>query len=113
MRFAQYAWTYAKQYFLRVSAWMFGMFRLLPVVSCQPVGTVHAVQKKRGEDGTDVLNPLDKLYVVHVQHSSKKEELKERWDAGGPLLPSLATALRNFPHKVVELEKDSVRPCLG
>ena len=69
------------------------------------------LQKKRGEDGGEVLNPLDKLYVVHVQHSNKKDELKERWDAGGPLLPSLATALASFPHKVVELEKDSVRPC--
>ena len=68
-------------------------------------------QLKRGEDGSDVLNPLDKLYVVHVQHSNKKDELKERWDAGGPLLPSLATALANYPHKIVELEKDSVRAC--
>ena len=56
-----------------------------------------------------MLHPLDKLYVVHVQHSNKKDEARERWDAGGPLLPSLATALGNFPHKVVELEKDSVR----
>ena len=48
--------------------------------------------------------------MVHVQHSNKREEAKDHWDAGGPLLPSLATALANFPHKVVELEKDSVRP---
>ena len=68
------------------------------------------LQKKRSESGSDVLDPLDKLYVVHVQHSDKKAERKERWDAGGPLLPSLATALANFPHKVVELEKDSVCP---
>ena len=68
------------------------------------------MQKKRSESGSDVLDPLDKLYVVHVQHSDKKAERKDRWDAGGPLLPSLATALANFPHKVVELEKDSVRP---
>ena len=46
------------------------------------------------------MDPSEKLFVVHV-HSGKKD----RWDAGGPLLPNMSTALARYPHRVVELEK--------
>lgn len=63
------------------------------------------MQKARDEQGNEVLSPLDKLYVVHVKMGKSKD--RERWDAGGPLLPSLQVALASYPYTIVELE---VRP---
>ncbi|CAL5223992.1 g6605 [Coccomyxa viridis] len=82
-----YAWSYAKQYFLR---------------------------KRRDAQGVEVLSPLDKLYVVHVFKDGRKEREKEgsKWCAGGPLLPAMATALAKFPHQIVELEGQSVHQSL-
>lgn len=48
-----------------------------------------------------MLDPSEKLFVVHV-YSGKKD----RWDSGGPLLPNMSTALAHYPHKIVELDKD-------
>lgn len=57
------------------------------------------LQKQRDQDGGETLSELDKLYVVHViQHK------RERWDAGGPILPRLSTALEKYPHTIIELE---------
>lgn len=68
------------------------------------------LQKQRDEDGGETLSELDKLYVVHVvQHKGK-----ERWDAGGPILPRLSTALEKYPHTTAELEVAFLasEPCL-
>ena len=54
------------------------------------------------------MSPLDKLFVVHIKQGRDKDTTR-RWDAGGPLLPSLQTALANYPHQLVELE---VSPCI-
>ena len=56
--------------------------------------------------GKDTLSPLDKLFVVHIKQGRDKDtkDTIRRWDAGGPLLPSLQTALANYPHQLVELE---------
>lgn len=71
---------------------------------CTRHSTTHAagcaVQKQKDSEGNETLDPSEKLFVVHV-YSGKKE----RWDAGGPLLPNMSTALANYPHKIVELEK--------
>jgi hypothetical protein len=65
-----------------------------------------AWQKKRDAHGAEILSNLDKLYVVHVWKDGKKEKdrEKDKWCAGGPLLPGLGVALAKFPHTVVELE---------
>lgn len=60
------------------------------------------MQKARDEQGNEVLSPLDKLYVVHVKLGKSKD--RERWDAGGPLLPSLQVALASYPYTMIELE---------
>ncbi|EIE27643.1 hypothetical protein COCSUDRAFT_64320 [Coccomyxa subellipsoidea C-169] len=75
-----YAWSYAKQYFLR---------------------------KQRDASGAEVLSSLDKLYIVHVWKDGKKEKEKDKdkWCGGGPLLPSMRVALAKFPHQIVDLEK--------
>ncbi|BDA48548.1 hypothetical protein COCOBI_12-2280 [Coccomyxa sp. Obi] len=82
-----YAWSYAKQYFLR---------------------------KQRDATGAEVLSSLDKLYIVHVWKEGKKEKEKDKdkWCAGGPLLPSMRVALAKFPHHIVELEGQSVHSTL-
>eukprot|EP00891_Asterochloris_glomerata_P001502 jgi/Astpho2/1502/Aster-05386 len=54
--------------------------------------------------GKDALSPLDNLFVVHIKQGRDKDTTR-RWDAGGPLLPSLQTALANYPHQLVELEQ--------
>ena len=56
------------------------------------------------------MSPLDKLFVVHIKQGRDKDTTR-RWDAGGPLLPSLQTALANYPHQLVELEVNVV--CSG
>ncbi|KAK9832779.1 hypothetical protein WJX81_000319 [Elliptochloris bilobata] len=71
-----YAWTFAKNYFLR---------------------------KQRDANGTQVLSPLDRLFIVHVWREGKHRE-RERWSTGGPLLRGLDVALANYRHTVVELE---------
>ena len=61
------------------------------------------MQKQRDENGQETLSELDKLYIVHVNSGKPKE----RWNAGGPILPGLSVALANYPHTVVELEVSS------
>ena len=62
--------------------------------------TLLSLQKQRNEDGAETLSDLDQLYIVHVIQNKGKE----RWDAGGPILPRLSTALENYPHIVREVE---------
>ena len=57
------------------------------------------MSQKQREGDKETLNELDKLFVVHVGKSKG-----EPWDAGGPILPRLSTALENYPHTIVELE---------
>lgn len=54
----------------------------------------------------EVLSSLDRLYVVHVWKEGKKEKEKDKdkWCAGGPLLPGMKVALAKFPHHIIELE---------
>ncbi|KAK9815395.1 hypothetical protein WJX72_002984 [[Myrmecia] bisecta] len=73
-----YSWSYTKQFFFR---------------------------KVRDANGNEVLSSQDQLFVVHV-HTNKKD--REKWDVGGPLLPSLQRALTNYPHTIVELEGNNV-----
>ncbi len=65
-----------------------------------------ALQKQRDATGAEVLSSLDKLYIVHVWKEGKKEKEKDKdkWCAGGPLLPSMRVALAKCPHHIVELE---------
>ena len=62
------------------------------------------LQKQRDATGMEVLSKLDKLYVVHVFKDGKKEKDKDKWCAGGPLLPGMRVALAKFPHQVVEID---------
>jgi len=64
---------------------------------------VPRAQKQRDSNGTEVLSPLDKLFIVHVWREGKHRE-RERWSTGGPLLRGLDVALANYRHAVVELE---------
>lgn len=82
---------------------------LLPRLLWQPVRDrgVPRAQKQRDSNGTEVLSPLDKLFIVHVWREGKHRE-RERWSTGGPLLRGLDVALANYRHAVVELE---VRSC--
>lgn len=52
--------------------------------------------------------------MVHIKQGRDKDTTR-RWDAGGPLLPSLQTALANYPHQLVELEVSScvLQLCAG
>ncbi|KAK9814950.1 hypothetical protein WJX73_002927 [Symbiochloris irregularis] len=69
----------------------------------------YFLKKVKDSSGSEALAPSEKLFVVHVVRAGNKE----RWDAGGPLLPNLSMALQHFPHKVVELEReDSVHSTL-
>lgn len=63
-------------------------------------------QKVGDEQGNEVLSDLDTLFIVHVNNG----KVKEKWDAGGPILPRLSTALANYPHQIVELEVRSSFP---
>ena len=65
-----------------------------------------ASQKQRDATGAEVLSSLDKLYIVHVWKEGKKEKEKDKdkWCAGGPLLPGMRVALAKFPHHIIELE---------
>ena len=67
------------------------------------------MQKARDDQGNEVLSPLDKLYVVHVRMGKAKSQ--ERWDAGGPLLPSLQVALASYPYTMIELEVRALAAC--
>ena len=60
------------------------------------------LQKAKDGEGGETLDPSEKLFVVHVRRGDDK---KERWDAGGPLLPNMGTALATYPHKLIELDK--------
>ena len=68
-------------------------------------------QKARDDQGNETLSPLDKLYVVHVRMGKAKSQ--ERWDAGGPLLPSLQVALASYPYTMIELEVSITVPMLN
>lgn len=74
------------------------------IYTCK-IGCV-APQKQRDATGAEVLSSLDKLYIVHVWKEGKKEKEKDKdkWCAGGPLLPSMRVALAKFPHHIIELE---------
>lgn len=69
-------------------------------------------QKQRDSNGTEVLSPLDKLFIVHVWREGKHRE-RERWSTGGPLLRGLDVALANYRHTVVELEARSAQAVQG
>lgn len=51
--------------------------------------------------GGDAMHPADNLLIVRV---GKKLDESERWKIGGPLIPDVDTALKNYPHQIVNLQ---------
>lgn len=65
----------------------------------------HLLQGKDHPAGTD------RLYIVHVNHKPAgfnviKAKEKERWDAGGAVVPDVRTAVAGFNASIHELEGD-------
>lgn len=102
-----HAWTWMKQYLLKVglgslAVWRRGspvppLHRLPPLTA--PTSPASPMQRETMFGQGTRLDPSDHLIIVHVGKGGEKE----RWKMGGPLIPDLETCLESFPHTIEDL----------